>query len=50
MKLLDLRPGPDVGRAYKWLLELRLDSGPMSPHEAEAALKEWWAKQNDGEG
>ncbi len=45
MRLLDLPPGPAVGRAYKYLLELRLERGPMSPAEAEAALHEWWAAQ-----
>ena len=43
MTLLDLRPGPDVGRAWRYLKELRLDRGPLTRDEAEAALREWWA-------
>lgn len=45
MEILGVRPGPVVGRAYKHLLELRLDRGPMSEEEARAALLEWWAQQ-----
>ena len=43
MELLGIRPGRDVGEAYKFLLELRLDHGPMSEDAAKAALLEWWA-------
>jgi len=46
MELLDLRPGPDVGRAWNFLKELRLDRGPLTRAEAEAALLEWWRSQN----
>jgi poly(A) polymerase len=42
MQVLEIGPGPDVGRAYRWLLELRLEHGPMEPAEAEAALRQWW--------
>jgi poly(A) polymerase len=35
--------GRDVGAAYDFLLELRLEHGPMGPEAAEAALREWWA-------
>lgn len=43
MEVLGLSPGPDVGRAYRHLLELRMERGPMEQAEAEAALKVWWA-------
>jgi poly(A) polymerase len=46
MEILDVRPGPVVGRAYQHLLELRLENGPMEHDAAVAALKEWWAQQN----
>ena len=36
-------PGPVVGEAYKFLLELRLENGPMAHDDAVAALREWWA-------
>jgi poly(A) polymerase len=45
MRILGVRPGPVVGRAYDHLLELRLDRGPMSPQDAEAELRRWWADQ-----
>jgi poly(A) polymerase len=45
MEILGLEPGPAVGRAYKHMLDLRLDVGPMTREEAEAALREWWATQ-----
>ncbi|WP_447038564.1 CCA tRNA nucleotidyltransferase [Streptomyces sp. DSM 118878] len=46
MEVLDVRPGPVIGQAYKFLLELRLENGPMERETAEAALKEWWAAQS----
>ncbi|MDH2412813.1 CCA tRNA nucleotidyltransferase [Nocardioides sp. CER19] len=43
MAILGLTPGREVGEAYRYLMDLRLDEGPMSPEEAEARLREWWA-------
>ena len=43
MEILGIGPGREVGEAYTFLLELRMDEGPRSPEEAEAALREWWA-------
>lgn len=45
MELLDLPPGPMVGKAWRYLKELRLDRGPMSREEAEEALRQWWAAE-----
>jgi poly(A) polymerase len=45
MELLGLSPGPDVGRAMNYLLELRLEEGPLDPDDAAARLKDWWATQ-----
>jgi len=45
MKFLGLAPGPDVGRALAFLLELRLDEGPMSEEDAYARLAAWAAAQ-----
>jgi poly(A) polymerase len=42
MEILGIPPGREVGAAYNFLLELRLDRGPMEPEEAEAALMAWW--------
>ncbi|MGR8009561.1 CCA tRNA nucleotidyltransferase [Streptomyces hypolithicus] len=46
MEILDIRPGPEIGKAYKFLLEVRLENGPMAHDAAVAALKEWWAAQS----
>ncbi|WP_030736067.1 CCA tRNA nucleotidyltransferase [Streptomyces sp. NRRL S-31] len=45
MEILEVGPGPAVGKAYKHMLELRLENGPMGHDAAVAALKEWWAAQ-----
>ncbi|WP_310728107.1 CCA tRNA nucleotidyltransferase [Streptomyces sp. N2A] len=45
MEILGLQPGPEVGRAYKQMLEFRLEHGPMERDAAIAALKDWWATQ-----
>jgi len=43
MAILGLKPGREVGEAYRFLLELRLDEGPLGAEEAEARLRSWWA-------
>jgi poly(A) polymerase len=48
MELLGIGPGREVGEAYRHLLELRMDHGPLSPEDAEAALRTWWAERADG--
>lgn len=45
MQLLDLAPGPQVGEAYAFLLELRMEEGPLGEEEAGRRLKEWWASR-----
>jgi len=45
MQLLELRPGPAVGRALEFLLELRIEEGPLGEVEATRRLREWWASQ-----
>jgi poly(A) polymerase len=42
MQILGIPPGPTVGAAYQFLLDLRLDHGPMTEDEARAALLDWW--------
>lgn len=44
MEALGISEGPMVGRAYKFLLDLRLDQGPMTHDQARAALLQWWAE------
>jgi len=46
MGILGIGPGPAIGQAYKFLLELRLENGPMGHDAAVSALKEWWAAQD----
>jgi poly(A) polymerase len=48
MDILGLGPGPEVGRAWRFLKDLRLEHGPLDPDEAEAALRAWWAGQPQG--
>jgi poly(A) polymerase len=45
MQILDIPPGREVGRAYKYLLEQRIDNGPLGPERAEELLRAWWADQ-----
>lgn len=47
MEILGLGPGRDVGDAYKFLLELRMDNGPMSPDAARDALLGWWQERQN---
>ncbi|MFI6509780.1 CCA tRNA nucleotidyltransferase [Streptosporangium sp. NPDC050855] len=44
-RVLGLPPGPAVGRAYRFLLEMRLDRGVIGRQAAEEALREW-AREN----
>jgi poly(A) polymerase len=46
MSILGLKPGREVGEAYRFLMEARLDSGPLGPEEAERRLRSWWAARN----
>ena len=45
MDELGLTPGRDVGRALAYLLELRLEEGPLGEEEARRRLAEWWRDQ-----
>ncbi|MFE4336482.1 CCA tRNA nucleotidyltransferase [Streptomyces sp. NPDC056831] len=45
MKTLGVGPGPVIGKAYAFLLELRLEHGPMEHDVAVEKLKKWWAAQ-----
>ncbi|WP_448610789.1 CCA tRNA nucleotidyltransferase [Geodermatophilus sp. URMC 60] len=46
MAILGIPPGREVGEAWKYLKELRLERGPLDPGEAEAELRDWWAARN----
>jgi poly(A) polymerase len=45
MARLGIPPGPVVGRALAFLLELRLEEGPLGEDEAGRRLDAWWAEQ-----
>jgi poly(A) polymerase len=47
MQLLNLKPGAMVGKALDYLLELRMDQGPLGKERATELLHQWWAKQNE---
>jgi poly(A) polymerase len=42
MQLLGIPAGPLVGRAYDYLLELRLEHGPLGEERATQELHKWW--------
>ncbi len=46
MEILGLPPGREVGEAWRFLKDLRLERGPLDPDEAEAALRAWWAARS----
>jgi poly(A) polymerase len=46
MKILDLKPSPVVGQAYNYLLELRLEHGPLGVEKATEELLTWWREKN----
>src|SRR4051812_24329167 len=45
MELLGIPPGPIVGKAWRFLKELRLERGPLDHDEAVAELRRWAAEQ-----
>lgn len=47
MAALGIRPGPVVGEAYKYLLDVRLDEGPIGPDAARERLLAWWAARGE---
>jgi poly(A) polymerase len=46
MQILSIKPSPMVGKAYDFLLELRLENGPLGEEKAKQALLTWWKEQN----
>jgi poly(A) polymerase len=48
MELLDIPAGPQVGEAWRYLKELRLDRGPLTDEEATAELLAWWQTRGNG--
>lgn len=46
MEILDIPPGRLVGAAYKHLLALRMEHGPLGHDRAVAELERWYAEQS----
>jgi poly(A) polymerase len=42
MQLLDLKPSADVGKALDFLMELRMEHGPLGEERATEELIQWW--------
>jgi poly(A) polymerase len=42
MKLLGIKPSADVGKALDFLMELRMEHGPLGEERATEELMEWW--------
>ena len=42
MKILGISPSPIVGKAYQYLLDLRMEQGPLGAEAATAQLLKWW--------
>jgi poly(A) polymerase len=47
MEHLSLPPGRIVGEALEYLMEQRLDRGPISEEEAFSLLDEWWRQKDE---
>ncbi|HWD51836.1 MAG TPA: CCA tRNA nucleotidyltransferase [Acidimicrobiales bacterium] len=48
MEQLGIRPGREVGRALAFLLELRMEEGPLGEDEARKRLAAWWNEESKG--
>lgn len=46
MNLLNIKPSAAVGKALDYLLELRLENGPLGEERATEELLNWWSKEN----
>ncbi len=47
MQRLGIGPGRAIGQAREFLLELRLEEGPLGEEEAGRRLEAWWAARED---
>ena len=46
MEVLGIGPSREVGEAYRFLLEVRLDEGPLDESSARDRLMTWWASRS----
>ena len=47
MQLLNVKPSRVVGQALDFLLELRIEQGPLGPEIAERELIKWWVSRGE---
>lgn len=47
MSILGVPPGRVVGEAYAFLLEHRMEHGPVDREQAETLLRDWWSSRED---
>ena len=47
MAELVVKPGPVVGETYLFLLDLRMERGPLGEKPARQALRSWWAVRGE---
>ncbi|MCT4574563.1 CCA tRNA nucleotidyltransferase, partial [Bacillus thuringiensis] len=45
MEILGIGPGKEVGLAYRFLLDLRMEEGPLGAERATEELHRWWAQR-----
>ncbi len=45
-EVLGIRPGREVGEAYRFLMDIRLDEGVISEADAQERLRAWWAERS----
>jgi poly(A) polymerase len=48
MEHLGIEPGPPVGEALAYLIEVRLERGPVGEDEARRLIDAWWASRGAG--
>lgn len=48
MEILGIPAGPEVGKAYRYMLAYRMEHGPVGHDNATAVLREWWDKWHNG--
>jgi poly(A) polymerase len=46
MALLEIKPGAEVGKALDFLMELRMEHGPLGKERAEQELMQWWVNRD----
>jgi len=50
MALLGIKPSREVGEAYRHLLDLRIERGPLGEQEATRELLQWWQSRQGQQG